>query len=277
MESHLKKRYGQQVVLPESLEGRFKVRSCLAYRREQQVYLVQDEKKALCILKIAGGRQAAFLQKEAKLLQQLDFSFLPECRFFMKTEQSSYMLREYIKGDTLWERVERYGPYPVQESAELMLRLCKMISQLHAQKPPLIHRDIKPQNFVVTPEKNLFLLDMGTVRRYKKDRAQDTVPLGTRMTAAPEQYGYCQTDIRVDIYALGVVWFYLLTGTMNMSGYKGWKKYPEDCRMIIQKCTKMDPEDRYRSCQELEKVIEKKVLAGKSMKLVRRKCRRRRK
>ena len=135
-----------------------------------------------------------------------------------------------------------------------------MVGQFHQQKPSMIHRDIKPQNIVITKEKNLFLIDMGTVREYKEDIRQDTVFVGTKPTAAPEQYGYRQTDGRADIYALGVLYLFLLTGSLDVQCPKNWELLDEHVCAVIWKCTKMDPDDRYQSCEELKKA----VCAGKS-------------
>lgn len=127
--------------------------------------------------------------------------------------------------------------------------------QLHGCDPPVIHRDLKPQNIVLTPEGNLFLIDLGTVRAYREGVSHDTEFIGTRETAAPEQYGYRQTDCRTDIYALGVIYLYLLTGSMELLNTKALSQVPDDCRSIIEKCTRMEPKERYASACQLEEAV----------------------
>lgn len=102
------------------------------------------------------------------MLKEQLFSFLPEFKEYIEEENRGYLFREYIPGDTLWEKVNHQGPFKLQEANDIICRLCDMLTQFHEQEPPMIHRDIKPQNIVLTAEKNLFLIDLGTVREYKK-------------------------------------------------------------------------------------------------------------
>lgn len=250
-----RKLYTQDVKLPEEIGSRVSVLSCLAYSEKQQVYLTRNRKGRRFILKTAQEERLASLRREARMLREQSFSFLPRYVYYTEREEKGYFLREYIEGDTLWEWVSKQGPLGMGEASELMCRLCGMAEQLHSQKPPMIHRDIKPQNIVLTAEKNLFMIDMGTVRRHRENSVQDTVLLGSRPTAAPEQYGYSQTDARSDIYALGVLYLYLLTGSMDVQGIRTQESVPFAVRRIIIKCTKMDPNDRYQSCGELRRAI----------------------
>ncbi len=247
--------YAQEAQIPTELEGKIRIRSCLAWREEQQVYLAQDEKGKAVILKTAQGTQTAILEKEAENLKNSAFSFVPALLQYGASEGSAWLLRAYIPGVTLWERIEGAGALEGKEAKEVMRRLCSMTAQLHKNVPPLIHRDLKPQNIILTEEDNLFLIDMGTVREYREDAAHDTVFVGTRVTAAPEQYGYRQTDCRTDVYALGVIFLYLLTGSMDVQKYRILKQAPEEYRDIIEKCTRLDPGERYQNCEELKEAL----------------------
>lgn len=255
MENTFEKIYSQNVKLPEKLAGKVAVRSCMAYSARQQVYLVEDIKKRPFILKVADGKKMELLRKDAAVLREHTFSFVPEYVDYIEDGETGYLLREYIEGDTLWEWVNKKGVFSVKEAGDILCRLCDMVGQFHQQKPSIIHRDIKPQNIVITKEKNLFLIDMGTVREYKEDIRQDTVFVGTKPTAAPEQYGYRQTDGRADIYALGVLYLFLLTGSLDVQSPKNWETIDQHICRIIWKCTKMDPDDRYQSCGELKKAV----------------------
>ncbi len=247
--------YRQEMALPSYLRDSYEIASCLSWKEEEQVYLLRDRRNRSWILKRASGRARDILKKEAENLKSLSFSFLPQCVFWREEEGVGWLLREYIPGDTLWEIVEREGPMSVERAGELLGRLCEMIAQLHECDPPVIHRDLKPQNIVLTPEENLYLIDVETVREFKEDSGYDTVFVGTRPTAAPEQYGYRQTDCRTDVYALGVVYRYLLTGSFVKPDPGTMEELSPACLQVVEKCTQMDPVNRYQNCRELKSAI----------------------
>lgn len=241
--------------LPAFLRGGCRVLSCLGAGGERSVYLIEDLSGKKYILKKAVGEEAALLKKEARQMETHDFSFLPRFFCFQEEDGASYLLRGYIEGDTLEELVERDGAMSVRRAGGIAKRLCEISAKLHSQEPPLVHRDIKPSNIVLTPEGNLFLIDFGTVREYNPDLSRDTEIIGTRGTAAPEQYGFCQTDARTDIYALGVTYCYLLTGEVYGRGRKAYDDLPWECRQIIEKCTELDPQERYQTDEQLKSAI----------------------
>lgn len=242
--------------LPRRLAGKVRIISCLSSHEDQQVYLLEDGEGRRSILKEAEGGRIPFLQTEYANLNRHHFSFFPRVYECFEEDGREYLWREHIEGDTLYEIVERSGPYPEEEAKRLLLRLSRMTDQLHSCTPPLIHRDLKPQNIVLTPEENLFLIDMDTAREYREDGNYDTVFVATRQTAAPEQYGFRQSDCRTDVYALGVIYCYLLTGLMDVQ-----KALEEEdmlspaARKVIATCTRLDPEERYQNCAELENAL----------------------
>lgn len=258
-ETNLEKRfqelYQEQQELPEVWKNRVHIISCLAWREEQQVWLCEDQNAKRCIIKRAIGNGRELLRMEMGNLKKYDFSFLPQVVDVVQDEKSDWLLRTYIAGDTLWEVVEKKGSVSAETAASILLRLCNMLEKFHKLDPPVIHRDLKPQNIVWTEEDNLFLIDMGTAREYRKAAQYDTVFVGTRQTAAPEQYGYSQTDCRTDIYALGLLYQYLLTGSLEKDTGRKRENLPEGCRKIIGQCTKLDPDQRYQNCTELKKAL----------------------
>lgn len=254
-EERLRETYIQEQELPEKLRAKFHIVSCLSWREEQSVYLLEDREGTRSIIKRAKGKQKEALKREAQFLERLHFSFLPAFLSWNEEEDAGWLQRAYIPGDTLWELVERGEVFDAARAGKLLCRLCEIAGQLHRSDPPIIHRDFKPQNIVLTPEGNLFLIDLGTVRAYREGAPYDTEFMGTRKTAAPEQYGYRQTDGRADIYALGVLYLFLLTGSLDVQCPKNWELLDEHVCAVIWKCTKMDPDDRYQSCEELKKAV----------------------
>ena len=118
----------------------------------------------------------------------------------------------------------------------------RQIEYLHSRKPPVIHRDIKPQNIILTPEGKCALIDFGTARLYKEANKEDTIFMGTQATAPPEQFGYGQSDERTDIYALGMLIRFLLTGSLEKESNA---IYSGALKKIESKCTAFDPDKRY--------------------------------
>jgi serine/threonine protein kinase len=87
-----------------------------------------------------------------------------------------------------------------------------LMKKLHEANPPVIFRDLKPSNLMLTPQHDFFLIDFGIARNYQPGKVKDTTPLGSPGFAPPEQYGRAQTDERSDVYSLGATLQTMLTG-----------------------------------------------------------------
>ena len=121
------------------------------------------------------------------------------------------VIEEYIEGDNVSDLLNT-RKLSSEEMFQLMLQLCEGISFLHQMSPPFIHRDIKPQNLILTKDGVLKIIDFNTTRVYKPDASDDTIHLGTVEYAPPEQFGYSQTDVRSDIYSIGVTLYEIVYG-----------------------------------------------------------------
>lgn len=239
--------------LPVSLSGQYSIVSCLKKSGDKSIYMLEDRSgNGKVILKRAARGEADTLQEEYHTLCMLDVSFVPKAIRFVQDEAYSYLVREYIPGETLEQLVEREGPLPPKDAVDALLAVCDHVYALHSRVPPLIHRDIKPQNMIRTPQGAYKLIDMGTVRSFKETARLDTVCIGTRETAAPEQFGYRQTSTRSDIYSLGVLLLYLLTGSYTLGGEEQ-KALPASLRAVVKKCTEFDPQKRYATAVSLKK------------------------
>lgn len=154
----------------------------------------------------------AFLA-EAEMLAGLNHPHLPRVTDHFEQDGKAYLVMEYVPGETLLRYLMRTGlPQPQARVIEWLRQLCDVLSYLHRQRPPIIFRDLKPANIMLTPEGGLKLIDFGIARLFKPGQAHDTQAFGTVGYSAPEQYGKGQTDARSDVYALGVLLHQLLTG-----------------------------------------------------------------
>lgn len=140
-----------------------------------------------------------------------------------------------------------------------------MLFYLHTLKPPRIFRDLKPSNIILQPNGVIKLIDFGTMKNYDESRTEDTVNLGTKGYAAPEQFGgRGQTDARTDIYGLGMTLYHLITGVnpsimpfeiKPISYYR--KDISTDLQRIVLKCIEVEREKRYQTAIELLNDLEK--------------------
>lgn len=125
-----------------------------------------------------------------------------------------YLITQYIEGQTLEEYLQKApgGYIAEKEVLELGAELAELLHTLHTLESPIIFRDLKPTNIMITPNGGFFLIDFGIARTFTPGKAKDTTPLGSPGYAPPEQYGRAQTDQRSDIYSLGATLQTLLTG-----------------------------------------------------------------
>lgn len=171
---------------------------------------------------------------------------MPEILEVAEFEDKVIALEEYIDGVTLLDLINE-NPYKENQVKKLVGELCDILSFLHSFN--IIHRDIKPVNIMIESDtQTLKLIDFDSARVYKKFYTKDTEYLGTVGYAAPEQYGDTQSDMRTDIYAVGVLMNEMLTGKHSMiPTYKG--KLSE----TIEKCIQISPDKRFQTAEELKR------------------------
>ncbi|MCL5036875.1 MAG: protein kinase [Chloroflexi bacterium] len=152
--------------------------------------------------------------REAEFLEKLSHPSIPKFKEHFTEDGRSYLVMEYIQGKTLEDILkEEKLPVSEPEAINLGLALCHVLNYLHSQKPPVLFRDLKPANIMMTPEGRLMLVDFGIARCFVTEQRTDTFRMGTVGYASPEQYGGMGgTDARSDIYSLGALLHYLLTG-----------------------------------------------------------------
>ena len=157
------------------------------------------------------------------------------------------VIEEYINGKSLDMILDLEGRLSEDRTISIAVSLCNILAPLHRNDPPLIHRDIKPSNVIIGENDEVHLVDFDASRLYDKSLKRDTELLGTEAYAAPEQYGFLQSDPRTDIYAIGVLIREMLTGSADKGDLSCG-----NLDGVVNRCTCMDPDDRYQSTIELK-------------------------
>lgn len=160
-----------------------------------------------------------------------------------------FYVMEYIEGENL-SNVIKQKPLSPDKSKNYILQLLNAVEIMHSFN--VVHRDIKPENIIITPDGILKLIDFDISRKIVNNKSADTSLLGTAGYAAPEQYGFTQTDERSDIYAIGVIYNYMLTCKLPSE-----KMADGQFGKIIKKCTEIDSKNRYKNINLLRHDISK--------------------
>lgn len=160
------------------------------------------------------------------------------------------LIEEYIPGQTLQELLDAHGPLPKSQVIDYMLQLCQILTDLHSRQPAIVHRDIKPSNIMLSPDGVVKLLDMNAAKWHNSLQTRDTVLIGTREFAAPEQYGFGPSTIQTDIYAVGVLINVLSTGHFPKE-----ETVSGPLSSIVAKCTEFSPKHRYHNVTELSSAL----------------------
>lgn len=196
---------------------------------------------------------------EANMIKQLDHPSIVRIVDIIDNPDVIYIIEDYIEGETLNTILEENGAQPQELVIEWAMQICEALEYLHTRKPAIIYRDMKPSNVMLKPDGNIKIIDFGIAREYKEQSLGDTVSLGTKGYAAPEQFGgKGQTDARTDIYCLGVTLYHLVTGhspcdpPYEIYPIRHWNpQLDPGLEAIVEKCTQLNPNDRYQSCSEL--------------------------
>lgn len=182
-----------------------------------------------------------------KYLMEHHITGIPQLYNVYEENGQLTLIEEFISGRSLQEIIDARAL-----TLDLIIRfvneLCDILEKLHILTPPIIHRDIKPSNIIITPCCHVVLIDFNAAKFLTDTSDQDTVLLGTKGYAAPEQYGFGFSTPQTDIYALGIL-------LQELSSALSVQTNIFDT--LISKCTKMNPSDRIQTVQELKIEIEK--------------------
>ena len=246
--------------LPEDMQEHWTVYECLKESEDSSTFLVKETATGiLCVLKWGRNRQAEFLRNEMEIMKKMadrKLSGIPKAYRIFEENGEVYLVREYIEGMSLAQMVLQKGGISEAEIYRISRKICQTAEQFQNPDEPMIHRDIKPENIVVTPGGEVVFIDFGTMRSYKKDGSRDTFVVGTRGTAAPEQYGYTQTDQRTDVYAIGQTMLYMVSESYEMNQLSECA-VSRRMKKIIEKACSFEPDKRYGDAAQLRRAVEK--------------------
>lgn len=263
----------------ELLQDRYLIERLLGSGGFGAVYLAHDQRLARRVaikeMNVASldpdeRRIAAeMFEREALMLAQLDHPGLTRIWDYFQQGERAFLVMEYVPGVTLRDLLQA-GPLPEAFALECALQLCAVLAYLHARRPPVIFRDLKPANVMVEAagrdkpdiiaappaELTFKLIDFGIARIFKPDQAGDTLIVGTPGYAPPEQYGQGQTDARSDIYSLGATLYHMLSGSVpNALPLPSLSRVapnvaPELAR-VVERATALDPAQRYPTIERM--------------------------
>ncbi len=182
-----------------------------------------------------------------KILETISHPNLPRIFGVYQKGAEWVVVEEYINGITVAENLQN-GLY-TEKGVKIIIRsICSALDVLHSNN--IIHRDIKPENIMIDSSGNVKLIDFDASRVYKNYKSQDTSFIGTAGFAAPEQFGFNQTDPRSDIFAIGILMNIMLTGE-----HPSRKLYKGKLTKIIEKCINIDPNQRFKNVRELHSIL----------------------
>lgn len=257
--------FAAKLEVGQVLEGRYAIRGLLGKGGMSRVYLAEDLRLPgiLRAVKESVSREgeagAGAIRAEAELLSTLRHPLLPQIADFFPPDPDgySYLVMEYIEGITLQQYMtEQPEAMPAGRLVSYAGQLLEVLEYLHGHQPPIIYRDLKPSNIMLTGLHELKLIDFGIARRLRSGGSEDTEKLGTAGFAAPEQYGGGQSSPQSDLYGMGALLLYMASGGQFSAWQPGMEKklrgqLPDRLIPIIRRLLRQHPEERYASAGEV--------------------------
>lgn len=283
------------------LSGRYEIQEIVGRGGMGTVYRARDRHLDIVVAvkemndrhATSEEREAAIRQfeREARILAQLSHPNLPRVTDYFVDGRRCYLIMEFIVGETLDARLRnatrldvpevmgprghsspgerahlpasaRSAPLPLLEVLDWAVQLADVLAYLHAQTPPIIFRDVKPANIMLTEDGTLKLIDFGIARRFQEGATKDTLLYGSPGYSPPEQYGRAQTDPRSDLYAFGATLHHLVTGRdPSPTPFKFPPitsfdpTLPPSLENLIARCVEIDKERRFQSAEEARDIL----------------------
>ena len=215
---------------------------------KKNIVLVQDIRNSeLCVKKTLD----IYSRDVYEQLASVRIEGVPAVKECVADDGKLIVVEEYVQGRSLKQVLDEHGLLNAEQAYEIAVQLADVLVRLHQLEPAIVHRDIKPSNIIIEKNGHVNLIDFNAARHVNADKNEDTRMLGTVYFAAPEQFGFGQSDERTDIYGLGATINYIMTGDKPGAGIA-------ECRFsdILKKCLMVDAKDRYQSAAELRGVLD---------------------
>jgi serine/threonine protein kinase len=258
---------GTMIDLPATI-GKYEVKELIGEGSNASIYRAHDpDRKRDVAVKLINpdviDDWRPQLQRQIEILSTLDHPGLPLYYEFVDNGEQAYVVLEFIEGQDLLRLMEsQEGFLPVAQVVNWAKQVCDILTYLHTQPEPLIFRDVKPHQSMITPKGRVLLIDFGTLEPYAPGRAMPKI--GTEGYAPPEQYeGFC--DPRTDVFALGASMHHLLT-RVDPRKQKPFEfrfdpprainpAVSEDLESVILKAVARDAADRFQSAVEMKTAL----------------------
>lgn len=202
-------------------------------------HVVMDELTENLYLK---KKLSVFDEEVIKYLQSSSNIHIPKVVDYWKEDDSLIVIEEYLQGETLENYLQLHN-LSEKDKQKIILEILDGVIFLHQANPPIIHRDLKASNIMIDKNNTVKIIDYDAAKTYQEGSNKDTVLIGTPGIAAPEQYGFSQSDVRTDIYSLGIL-------IKDLFGDN------PDMMRVVDKATQIDPNNRYDSVIQLKAAIE---------------------
>ena len=258
------------------LGGRFEVLKCIHSRGMANVYIVQDANlgKQWCLKEIrkseAGRKNIEYISllQEANILRSLNHERIPRIVTIDDEGDSLFVIMDFLDGMTMKAFVDEKGKIPEEMAVKWMLQIVQTMGYLHSERPhkkPIFYRDMKPDNIMIRPNGAINIFDFGISVRVESKNQLPDYTLGTPGYVAPEQKKKdLPVDLRSDIYAMGMTFYFMLTGidprgflNSKLKPISDWSPEVSPALIgIIEKCLEEDPNNRYQDCEELQYALE---------------------
>jgi len=249
------------------LQGRFRILDVLGRGGFGAVYRCEDLrlpgkhwalKELICPEPALIDEARRNFEREAHMLSALRHRSLPVIVDYFSEGESTYLLMEEVEGRTLAQLIDDDGPASEAEALRWALEIARVLDYLHSQEPPVIFRDLKPENVMVAEDRHLKLIDFGLARHFDPGKHRDTEAIGSVGYAPPEIWeDAAQTDARSDVYSLGATLYYVLTGRPPSPVYGTHRLAPyrpdlsAEMEALVLRCMDPDPSRRFGSAAEV--------------------------
>ena len=212
------------------LDGKYRIIKHLGSGGCGRVYLAENVRmKNLWAIKEILCDQTFMPQaeKELEVLKNIRHPALPRVVDVLREDGKIYLIEDYFEGGNVEDVLADRGCADIPTVIKWAVDICDIMIFLHNREPePIIYRDLKPSNIILSPDGSIRLVDFGSVRHYKSGVTSDTIYIGTRGYAAPEQYGLGQTSVQSDIYSFGVTMLHIVTGKKPADLFAGGRIRP---------------------------------------------------